>query len=163
MEGERLEPGLVNVLVAAVGQRDCPAARALLTEGVPCEIVALQGDYDYGEAVAGMWAQGDEIVVLEHDVVPWPGAMNAISGCEHPWCVYEYPFAPNALGHAIGCLRVSEELVRSDLDLPDMWAGVPWNQLDAALYRALAAASGEREPHIHTPPLAHLKPRGELE
>lgn len=145
----------MNVLVAAVGHKDCSAARALLTEGVKCEVVAMQEDHDYADALGVMWRRGEGFCVVEHDVVPWPGAIGAICACHEPWCVYSYVAAPGAYMHALGCIRVSGELVREHPGLWLAWDGVPWNQLDAAVYRALGGVAGS--PHFHSPPLAHTK------
>lgn len=153
----------MNVLVAAVGSRDCPAARALLTEGVPCEIAVCSADLDYGDALAAMWSRGEGFVVIEHDVVPWPGAMEAWASCEHPWCTYRYPFAPGKIRNALGCVRFSDELVRAHPDLPEQWQGAHWNEMDGRVYRAVKGVLGTREdPHLHEPPLAHVKAHAEL-
>jgi hypothetical protein len=115
----------------------------------------MRDELDYGRALTDHWR--DELIVVEHDVVPWPGAMQAISGCAHDWCVYGYPFAPRKIGHALGCRRVSARVIEQRPDLPKRWAGVAWNQLDAAVYKALGGM-----PHFHYPPLAHVKAHAEL-
>ena len=148
------------VLVAAVGQPDCPAARALLTEGVECEVVVMDSECDYADALIALWQRGEELCVIEHDVIPWPGALAALSGCSSAWCVYPYHFAPNKLRYALGCLRVSRELVQAHQDLPQAWEGVAWNALDGAVYRALRAQ--QREPHVHEPGFAHARPHDVL-
>ena len=141
-----------DVLIPALGP-DCPAACALAREGVPTHVEIMQDDLHYGRLLAENW-RGD-VIVLEHDVVPWVGAMDAISDCSEPWCVYRYPFAPNAIRWALGCLRVNSELVAAHPDLPERWSGVVWNQLDAAVVAALSSVA--EGPHFHDPPLAHVK------
>lgn len=147
----------MNILIAAVGEKYCPAARALHTEGVICTVVAMYDELDYARALAEIWEMGEEFCLLEHDVVPWAGAMANIKGCDQPWCVYDYPFHPDRIGHALGCLRVSEILVRGFPDLPKRWIDTPWRDLESAVYRSLITVSGERKPHLHGPPLSHLR------
>jgi hypothetical protein len=152
----------VNVLVAAVHKPDCPAARALLTEGVGCEIVVMEDDHDYAVALGAMWQRLEEFCIVEHDVVTWPGAITEIAGCEEPWCVYQYPASPSRMRNALGFVRVSRKLVQSHPALAERWAGVHWNALDGRVYRALRDASGTG-PHVHSPPVAHVKFHASLE
>ena len=154
---------MAAVLVAAVDTIDCPAARALATEGVAFEVETLgHDDFAYGRALARLWSRGGELIVVEHDIVPWPGAISAISGCDAPWCAYQFPPNPQQLEWALGCLRVSERIVRAHPDAPQVWEGEPWYRLDAKVIQALVAASGRGDPHLHEPPLAQLKAHGWL-
>jgi hypothetical protein len=142
------------VLIAAISER-CVARAALEREGVDFVCEVMQDDLHYGRFLAENWR--GEVIVLEHDVVPWWGGIDAIRRCPEPWCVYRYPFAPNALGWALGCLRVNPELVSAHPDLPDYWRDVPWNGLDAKVVSALNSVSGKGDPHFHGPPFAHVK------
>ena len=152
------------VLIAAL-EPDCPAATALAFEGVPTQVRIVQDDGEYGNFLAENW-QG-EVIVVEHDVVPWPGAISKLSGCTKDWCVHEYTFtragaedAPRPrLGWALGCLRVNQRIVDRYPDLPRRWEGTPWQGMDSRLTAALQKATGQRVPHIHRPPFAHLKVR----
>ena len=147
----------MNVFIAAVDDLTCPAARALTTEGVFFTVLRMRYDLDYGRALAAIWAQGEEFCLIEHDIVPWPGALEAIAGCEEPWCVYDYPFHPGRIGNALGCLRVSKDVVREFPDLSKEWVSVDWKELEGVVRKAISTASGRRKPHRHSPPLAHLR------
>ena len=141
------------VLIASTRER-CPASVALHLEGVAFILREVEDDEEYGRFLAENW-QG-EVIILEHDVVPWPGAIGGLRGCMHPWCVYRYPFGPGKLGWALGCLRVNPELVAAHPDLPELWQGIAWNQLDAKVVSALTSVS-VGDPHFHSPALAHVK------
>jgi hypothetical protein len=136
------------VLVAAVGSADCPAARALLTEGVACEVAVMTDVADYPDAVRGVWGLGRGFVLVEHDVVPWPGATSQLVDCPERWCAFEYPLAPGCLSHALGCVKVA-----AGTDPPSVWPS-SWRELDACVYRHLGM------PHLHSPPVAHAKHHG---
>lgn len=141
----------MGVVVAALTPEPL-AGKALEREGVSAEVVVLDNGYGYGRLLDRLWADGETFVLLEHDVVPWPGAVDALLACDEPWCVHEYPFAANAVRWALGCVKVAERLLRGD----PVFRGVMWNQLDAAVVRELLLACPEG-PHVHSPPFAHIK------
>lgn len=142
------------MIVPAV-QADCPAHRALSTEGVEHLTFLLDTDTGYADLVAHLWSQGEGFTVVEHDIAPWPGAVDAMEWCPEPWCVHWYPFAPNAIRPAMGMIRFSTELIQANPDLGERWKGVEWHQLDGKVYPAVLAVAGE--PHRHLPDVAHLK------
>lgn len=119
--------------------------------------VSAPGQYAY--VLGALWKAGDEFCIVEHDVVPWPGALDALKSCPHLWCAYWFPFAANAIRPALGCLRVSEDLIELYPDLWRKWAGAEWNDLDGAFYTAIQPLADR--PHRHHPDVAHCKERGD--
>jgi hypothetical protein len=116
----------------------------------------MEDDHDYADALIAMWQRLEEFCIVEHDVVPWPGAITEIAGCSAPWCVYQYPASPSRMRIALGLVRVSRELVQAHPALHERWVDTHWNALDGRVYRALRDASGTG-PHVHDPPVAHVK------
>jgi len=146
----------MKVVVAAVSE-DCPAALALRKEGVEFELVLMEHEYSYSDMFTRLWKEKEDFVSLEHDIVPWPGAIEEIWDCQfNLWCSYEYPLAPGTLRPALGCIRVNSILMKNYPSFYKLWDNKPWNNLDGSVCPALEAVAGKT--HIHTPPFAHVKP-----
>jgi hypothetical protein len=134
-----------------------PAERALAFEGIPCKLLRVQDEYDYGRHIYRWWGE-DDLIILEHDTIPWVGALTHLQLCPKPCCAHAYPFAPNAVRIALGCLKISldlQEACEETFDLSEL-AHTRWNEVDAVLYRALQS-QGIDKPHLHGPPFAHVK------
>lgn len=145
----------MNVVVPAF-RSDCPAILALRKEGVPHQMWQIDHEYSYSEMFIELWKEGEDFISLEHDVVPWPGALQELWNCGNPrWCSYKYPLAPNVLQPALGCIKVSSLVIEAYPLLWKLWDNRKWNELDGIVCTALEAVTGST--HIHTPPLAHVK------
>jgi hypothetical protein len=139
----------MTILVVAVVER-CPAVAALRSMRLPHELVIAKDEYTYGQTLARYWRHGQAFINVEHDIVPWPGSLEAMWGCGAEWCGYEYPIGESAkLGRSLGCVLFSAGAMRQHPDVG--WGEVPWNRLDAAVFRVMAQPW-----HVHRPPVAHL-------
>lgn len=148
----------VRALVPTVGPaHESIAVRALATEGFPFDAVNVSGNpFAYGLLLFTHLDDRDGLLVVEHDVVPPPGHLDGMVGCDSDWCVSPFPFAPNAVKAALGCLRVSGGLARRVRKDAKEWCVTPWNQLDAAVWRVLINKGGSACQHA---PVAHCKPQ----
>lgn len=146
----------MEVYVPAV-DAGCPAASALSVEGVDFHLALMLDDLGYGTLLSYLWKVGEGFIVVEHDVVPFPGAIDGLRECKEEWCVHKYPPAPKTLYYALGCMKVSDSLIERARDLPDRfnWEETEWNQLDGKVYPAIMEQI--KLPHVHEPPLAHVK------
>ncbi len=146
----------MEVYVPAI-KEDCPAASALSVEGVDFHLAIMWDELGYGTLLSYLWNVGGGFIVLEHDVVPFPGALDSLAECNEEWCVHKYARAPGKLHYALGCMKVSDSLIDKTKDLPDRysWQETKWSQLDGKVYPGLLEVI--KEPHIHEPPLAHIK------
>jgi hypothetical protein len=147
----------MKVVVAAV-REDCPTALALRKEGVAFELVLMEHEYSYSDMFTRLWDKGygDSFISLEHDIIPWPGALQHLWQCRDYWCAHKYPLAPNAMQAALGCIKVSRNLIFKYPLLCKLWNNREWNTLDGIVCPAIQAVAGKA--HIHTPPFAHVKP-----
>jgi hypothetical protein len=137
-----------------------PATRALVMEGHEViEVVLDDLHLGYSRLVRDEWNAGlGGFIVVEDDVVPWPGALREFEQCEHDWCAFEVPrgvvsYEPRS-GFAIGlaCMRFSDALVgRHHAD----WLDVRSDEVEFQVRLMLEA---EEELHLHYPACAHLKP-----
>lgn len=136
-----------------------PATRALVMEGEEViEVVFDDLHFGYSRLVRDEWNAGlGGFVVVEDDVVPWPGALREFARCEHDWCAFEVPrgivsYEPRS-GFAVGlaCVRFSDALVgRYRADWPDCHS----DEVELQVRLMLEA----EELHLHYPACAHLKP-----
>lgn len=134
---------------------DCSAAKALGREGIPAEIVLMDDWFAYSELLEKLWRNKEGFIILEHDIIPWIGALDALEECEEDWCSYPYPFAPNTIRTAMGCIKISSDIINDNPDLYKKWHKKLWNQMDGTLIPALIESNYKE--HIHYPPLAHIK------
>lgn len=141
---------------------DCPAANALRAEGIPHKVYSESEWPAMWEGLAQIWKHGRAFIHLEHDNVPWPGALDDLVRCRRShWCGYWYPLGgPGELAPGIGCFKVDTALVCGNPNLWKNWSNTPWHGLDAAVSNALARATGWSEYHLHWPAIAHARPAG---
>ena len=67
----------------------------------------------YPELLADIWEQGEDVILLEHDVVPYEQSITEIAYCREPWCGYSYPGGPmTKISCNLGCTKISTEFWR---------------------------------------------------
>jgi hypothetical protein len=120
------------------------------------QFVALGGPLEYGRLLRWLWQEEETVVIVEHDIVPWPGAVEELYNCMGMWCSCSYLYAGGyGLYHGLGCTKISGNLMRA---LPHLWDGdLEWFSLDQRLL--FAARTIGYEPHPHRPPVIHLGAR----
>jgi len=161
----------MRVIVPAI-DKDCLASHALRAEGIYHQTRICEGPCGYGKLIADLWQEGKGFILVEHDIVPWPGALQAMWECSEYWCGYPYiypyhTYAPDSKrmllhSHAFGCVKFSDVLVKGWPDLPaeHKWDEHRWDDLDGYIGRSIVFAlknecvSGW---HEHNPPVAHIR------
>lgn len=113
----------------------------------------LTSMFTYDNLIRRLWEEGEPFILVEHDILPWPGAVQQLWTCERPWCGFEY-FIFGEMRVQLGCVKF-EPARLGPVPLPDdevmAWPGMDW-----AIIAALARR-GESG-HLHTPPVTHLNP-----
>jgi hypothetical protein len=130
------------------------------------------------------WREPGELVIVEQDAVPPPGAIASILACGREWCFHpawiqnryadrthnlvryserlrrrlpqaaDYALAPNPFWRQRTCLRAGEENPWPE-DRPESWpTSIRRQTADTAL--ALQLLRLGVEPHRHLPPVRHL-------
>lgn len=130
----------------------------LASVNVEPEYVDVSGDdHDYWRLIRRLWSAGDPFMLLEHDVLPWPGALHLAWRCPEPWCVYPYLIggAYSTVGH--GCVKYGAAVMEAAPDAVATVGRRHWSTLDSHTIHAVRTA-GFR-PHVHQPPVLHLNPR----
>lgn len=150
----------MRVLVAATAY-ECPAHLALAAEGVDHVVALVDDELTYAQLLEREWSKGGGFVLVEHDIAPWPGAIDALLACPRDWCAHRYPKG-GRLVRALGCVKFSEGLVRNYPTLPDAWRGASWEALEGRILMAVGDALRTRDDGAkpvcdHLPPVAHVK------
>jgi hypothetical protein len=130
--------------------------RVLATYGLKPEYVFLEDDDAYRRLMQCLWDDGETVVIVEHDVLPWEGAVEELYNCSGPWCSCSYRIG-GAVGiyHGLGCTKLSAELIRRTAGLWDR--PYHWSVIDRVLL--FTAREHELEPHPHRPSVIHLSER----
>jgi hypothetical protein len=142
------------MLVVPALSPECAAASALRAENLAPVVVVLDDDQAYGRLLTELWASNEDVIIIEHDVIPWPGAVKRLASCPEPYCAHQYLIA-GQLGGTLGCVKFSSDLTAAHPDVPEAWTGGHWGTVDIKLTNALWDR-GIRAPHRHQPPVAHL-------
>lgn len=149
---------MLPVLVAtrAVGS---VAALALTMEGLEVAEVVMTDYHHYGRMFTEQWQSGRGFILVEHDVVPWPGALAQLAACPEECCAFEYPSGRivedprSGWCVSLGCVKFASSLVeRVPYDVG--WQQRGWDELDGGVFGTL---QGKVETHVHHPPVAHVK------
>lgn len=143
---------------------------ALLMDRVPALYVRMEDDLNYWYVLRELWQERETFILVEHDVIPWPGALKLLWDCPEPWCANPYKLAhDNGFTTALGCTKFDKSLMEK---VPELWdrlaegidfrcQGDPrhWYGLDGRLGLVLSSTVGMAWPHRHEPPVTHLNPR----
>lgn len=111
----------------------------------------------YGDLLAEFWNRGDSFILLEQDVLPWPGALTEMWNCPKSWCAMPLVVHQCVNETNLGCVKFGKEFIET---FPDLWKSYPrndifdWRSLDSWLYQQLEP---DRH-HRHSPPAIHLNP-----
>lgn len=116
-------------------------------------------DTDYWEALRRFWARGEDLLVLEHDVICRPDVLEGFETCAESWCLHRYSnhdwSDAEAWRNAIGCTRFRRELIAA---VPDAVANIEpqhrdWRNVCDGIGSNLRAAGFSH--HWHEPPVTH--------
>lgn len=147
---------MLRIVVAAVSDQ-CPAVLALRMEGFEPEVTVMEDDLHYGRFLREHWARG-AFINVEHDVAPWPGAIQQLWDCREPFCGFGYPVGTTDwLIYSMGCIKFGQELLDANPGLPDRWQDEPWTSLDGKVVNPICEALGVEDFHRHGPPVAHVR------
>ena len=144
-----------NLIVPFANDASDPVAheamrRSLEMQGLAPRYERLDGDYAYDRLFRRLWAEGEPFVLVEHDILPWPGAVQRLWTCDRPWCAFEY-FMLGELRVALGCTKFDPSRL-GPCPLPDTvwhWRKMDWQIIDALTDRSQCA-------HLHEPAVTHL-------
>jgi hypothetical protein len=157
-----------RVLIVKPYSERCSAESCLYGEGIVPEVKVIGPSWarneglngQHPEAYAGhissMWQEGEEFINIEHDMAPWPGAIESLHECPEPLCHFRYPYwPPGYLTTGIGCFKFGQVVIDELPDAWEDWEMVYWWNLDGAILTYLRNAGFKR--HEHLPSIAHVR------
>jgi hypothetical protein len=110
--------------------------------------------YAYHDLLDWLWEEADTVLLVEHDIVPPPGALEEMAACPHEWCAVPYRCG-DLLMTALGCTKIDGALMARCPDVISRIQHREWWNLDTQIVATLRR-QGAAE-HIHQPPARHLK------
>lgn len=110
----------------------------------------LDSLYSYDRLFRKLWADGEPFIIVEHDILPWPGALQQMWLCDKPWCGFEY-ICFGELRVQLGCVKFDPSRL-GPVPLPEELT--VWQLLDWKIITTLASR-GETG-HLHEPAVSHL-------
>ena len=137
---------------------------------VPVTLVDVSGSkWGYLDFMTAAWSKGEDFITMEHDIVPWPGAIETLVLCPHPWCFFGYQQGVDFAGCGANPLGLARFRAPMMTAMPDVWRLMraifetrdmpdPWRHLDLHLGRYAARYLGWRA-HQHHPAVLNANPK----
>lgn len=151
-----------RVIVPYVGKPPNIQRNILAAMHIEPEYIDVSGDnWNYWRLLSRLWSEGEQFMILEHDMLPWPGAIHLAWQCEEPWCVYPYLIGGrySTVGH--GCVKYGVEILEGAPNAVKNVGRKHWSTLDSHTIHAVRKAGFK--PHVHQPPIIHLNAKHSLD
>lgn len=129
--------------------------------------------WGYLDYLQERWGKREAFINVEHDVVPWPGAIEQLWACPHDWCAHYYFLTPDEGRNyngppPMGLVKFTANFMQQ---IPRVWARHrkmrsewvkqygddpgKWAYLDLWLHEY--ATRDGLKPHIHWPAVVNVK------
>jgi hypothetical protein len=122
----------------------------LANQGIRPRLIKMERDFSYDLLLRGLWKEQKPFILVEHDIIPWPGALKELWMCSEPWCGFPYHIF-GELRSYLGCTKFNP-LLLGECPLPNDLQD--WHVLDKVVERALMTRGCMG--HIHMPAVTHL-------
>lgn len=119
-------------------------------QGLRPRMVKVERDFSYDLLFRELWRKGDPFILVEQDVIPWPGAVQQLWTSDEPWCGFPY-YIFGELRSYLGCTKFEPERL-GECPLPEDL--VPWQLLDKKIEQTLMKR-GYRG-YVYSPAVSHL-------
>lgn len=140
---------------------------ALDRDGVEAEYAYVGAEpTDYYDLLARLWREPGGFIIVEQDIVPWPGAIAQLATCSHDWCGFAYELSTGVgVPGMLGCTRFSGRLTAEHPGVIEAVAYLPahgtppryWGRMDTRIKEVMEDREGLRF-SLHWPVVAHLNP-----
>lgn len=129
--------------------------RNLDVQGLTYELIdCTDNPLAYPNAIRDRWGIGEDLTIVEHDIVPGPGSLETFDECSNGWCSFPY-VEGYMLAAFLGCTRFRAETM-AKVDFDWMREEPNWQTLDRLIWEILT--DGGIRQHVHHPAVAHLHP-----
>lgn len=149
---EDVKPNIIVPYAEINGTKDVLNAvkLGLGIQGLRPRMVRMERDFSYDQLFRELWDKSDPFILVEHDIVPWPGAVQQLWKCPEPWCGFPY-YVFGELRSYLGCTKFEPKRL-GECPLPEELQ--QWQVIDKKIERELVKR-GFRG-HIHSPAVSHL-------
>jgi len=151
----------LNIYVPYTDLRD-ETATALRQTGKLVIYVDVSGSSEaYFDLLHDLWGKGESFIIVEHDVVVHPTALQELEECKYSWCAFPTPYF-NGQHVGLGCVKFGSLLLKRFPKAMDQVATMHdpkhppkhWCRLDTWLQTQVLLTN---ERHVHAPALRHLR------
>jgi hypothetical protein len=147
---------VIPVLVPYTNLR--PETRASLADQDVLYLDVSGAEDDYYWALQGFWQRQQGVIVVEHDIVAYPVAIEALRACESDWCGVPYLVGRNFVLD-LGLTKFSPAIMAAYPEAVNRMENTHWKTLDGQLLGYLRPLRGG--PHWHWPAARHLNDCGD--
>lgn len=156
----------MRVIVPVVTLHPLTEASLRLYAPTAERIDVSQSDRAYCDLLARLWAEGESVLLVEHDIEIHAGVVEAARRCRHLWCAWPYEGGAWAnpgdslLYESLGCTKFSAKMMSDEPDLLAVAAaltqGLPagdWRRMDVSVAPTLKQRG--YTVHSHGPVIHH--------
>jgi hypothetical protein len=129
----------------------------LTSQGLHPEVVVTEGLNGYYDFFRERWREGKGFVLVEGDVLPWPGAIQQLLACPRDWCAHAYRLDSGYVP-AFGLVKFTSMLVKRTQGFLERIEDRSWKALDSRIRWELIDVT-DTDHHHHLPPVIHTNPR----
>lgn len=130
----------------------------------PSDLPAMDS---YARLIRRNWNHGQDLIIIEHDIIPHGGVFSGFAGCQEGWCVYPYALTTRYAGY-LGCVRFQAGFMRAHPEAAydaslirwESWQPGDWRSYADCLWRVLQVEHAR--PHVHIPPVGHTNPKQQI-
>lgn len=136
---------------------------ALEQDGWQPEFRHMVHGESYFDLLSELWQAGQRFIVVEHDIVVWPGALSELEACTEGWCTLPYYCSVGWIEDGLGCTKFSARFIGENPDLlaEPFPACCSHTRNYCGLDRTIAHRMQELgiRPHVHKPGVINLNER----
>jgi len=122
----------------------------LANQGLKPRLIRMERDFSYDQLFRRLWDARQPFILVEHDIIPFPGALRELWMCPEPWCGFPY-YVFGELRSYLGCTKFDPSRL-GECPLPDDL--MPWQTIDKLIEKSLMKRTFGG--HLHSPPVTHL-------
>lgn len=123
---------------------------ALGVQGLRPRMVKLEQDFSYHQLIQELWAKQEPFILVEHDIIPWPGAVQQLWTCPEGWCAFPYACLGELRAY-LGCTKF-DPVKLGECPLPEEL--LTWQVMDQRIKKTLMMRQAKC--HMHEPGVTHL-------
>ena len=124
----------------------------------------------YTRVLEQEWQQRESFVLMEHDTIPWPGAITQIWRCPYDWCFYGYTPDIDLVENGcapFGLVKIGAPIIKT---FPEVWSKMreyydedyelAWMYHDIWMFDYIVNKLKGPKPHQHYPSVFNANPGG---